>query len=123
MAKILIADDERPLVNIVRINLEIEGFEVDSAFDGVEALEKIEKEKYDLFILDWMMPKLDGLTLAKKLRSNPQTKAIPILFLTAKAQEADVKDGLAIGDKYITKPFDPQTLISEVKALLRKRKK
>ncbi|MDP3013173.1 MAG: response regulator [Candidatus Subteraquimicrobiales bacterium] len=122
MAKILIADDERTLVNIIRINLEIEGFEVDSVYDGQEALEMIEKSNYDLLILDVMMPNLSGISLATKLRKDPQKKSIPIIFLTAKVQETDIKAGLSVGDKYITKPFEPQFLAKEVKTLLRQKK-
>ena len=103
MKKILVVDDERPISDIIKFNLTKEGYEVVTAFDGREALEQFEAEKPDLVILDFMLPELDGLEVAKEIRKTSNT---PIIMLSAKDSEFDKVIGLEIGaDDYVTKPF------------------
>ncbi len=117
-AKILVVDDEQPLVELLTANLEREGYEVISAGDGQTALELAEHQKPDLILLDWMLPKLDGFEVCKRLR--PKTTA-PIIMVTAKGEEIDKILGLEIGaDDYITKPFSPREVLARVKAQLRR---
>ncbi len=120
MAKTILAvDDERAIVRLIQVNLERQGYVVVTAFDGREALEKIAAAKPDLVILDVMMPYLDGFEVLSALRSDPDTVDLPIIMLTAKAQDADVFRGWSHGvDAYLTKPFNPQELISFVKRIL-----
>ena len=116
--KILVVDDEQPLVELLTANLEREGYEVISAGDGLTAIELAEHQKPDLILLDWMLPKLDGFEVCKRLR--PKTTA-PIIMVTAKGEEIDKILGLEIGaDDYITKPFNIRELLARVKANLRK---
>ncbi len=117
-AKILVVDDEQPLVELLTTNLEREGYEVISANDGQTALELAERQKPDLILLDWMMPEPNGLEVCKQLR--PKTK-VPIIMLTAKSEEIDKILGLEIGaDDYITKPFSPREVLARVRAQLRR---
>ncbi len=117
-AKILVVDDEQPLVELLTANLQREGYEVISAGDGVTALELAESQKPDLILLDWMLPKLDGFEVCKRLR--PKTSA-PIIMVTAKGEEIDKILGLEMGaDDYITKPFSPREVLARVKAQLRR---
>ena len=117
-AKILVVDDEQPLVELLTTNLERDGYEVISANDGQTALELAERQKPDLILLDWMMPEPNGLEVCKQLR--PKTK-VPIIMLTAKSQEIDKILGLEIGaDDYITKPFSPREVLARVRAQLRR---
>ena len=116
--KILIVDDEKPIVDILKFNLEKEGYTTIEAYDGEEAIEKAIAEKPDLILLDVMLPKLDGFTVCKKLR---QTLTCPILMLTAKEDVVDKIIGLELGaDDYMTKPFSIRELIARIKANLRK---
>jgi len=117
--KILVADDEEDIVEIIRICLESEGYEVITAPDGFEALEKVRYESPHLIILDIMMPKLDGLEVCRSIRAEVST---PILILTArKTEDVDKVIGLELGaDDYMIKPFDPRELAARVKALLRR---
>ena len=116
--KILVVDDEKPISDIIKFNLEKEGYEVVVAFDGEEALEKVESEKPDLLVLDLMLPKVDGLEVAKQVRAKYTT---PIIMATAKDSELDKVLGLELGaDDYVTKPFSPITLIARIKALHRR---
>lgn len=118
MKKILIVDDEKPISDIIKFNMVREGYEVVTAFDGHEALEQFEEEKPDIVILDLMLPKLDGLEVARRIR---QTSNAPILMLSAKDSEVDKVIGLEIGaDDYVTKPFSNRELQARVKALLRR---
>ena len=118
--KILVVDDERPIVRLVQVNLEHAGYEVVAAYDGKEALEKVEQEKPDLIILDVMMPQMDGFEVMQKLQANPKTRDIPVIMLTAKAQDADVFRGWQSGvTLYLTKPFSPFELISFVRRIFR----
>lgn len=115
---ILIVDDEKPIVDILVYNLEKEGYRTLEANDGAEAIEIALKEKPDLILLDIMLPKMDGLTVCKKIRS---TLNVPILMLTAKDEEIDKILGLELGaDDYITKPFSVRELMARIKANLRK---
>ena len=117
-AKILVVDDEQPLVELLTTNLEREGYEVISANDGQTALDLADRQKPDLILLDWMMPGMDGLQACKELR--PKTRN-PIIMLTAKGEEIDVVLGLEMGaDDYITKPFSPREVIARVRAHLRR---
>lgn len=123
MAKgtILVIDDERDLIDLVRYNLEKEGFEVIAATDGQSGLEVASKHAPDLVVLDLMMPGFDGLQVCQRLRADPRTARMPVIMLTAKATEADRIVGLELGaDDYITKPFSPREVVARVKAVLRR---
>jgi two-component system, OmpR family, response regulator VicR len=116
--KILVVDDEHNIVDILRVNLEREGYTVIAAYDGLQALEMAETQKPDLVLLDCMLPKLDGFDVCRKLR---QKTSIPILMLTAKSEEIDKVLGLELGaDDYITKPFSVREVLARVKAQLRR---
>lgn len=117
--KILAVDDEKHIVRLVEVNLQRAGYEVETAYDGREALEKVKKSKPDLIVLDVMMPHLDGFSVLKALKQDPETKSIPVIMLTAKAQDADVFRGWQSGvDSYLTKPFNPLELITFVERIL-----
>ena len=116
--KILIVDDEKPIVDLLVYNLQKEGYDTIEAYDGVEAVTKALEEKPDLILLDIMLPKQDGLTVCKKIKHSYN---VPILILTAKGEEIDKILGLELGaDDYITKPFSIRELIARIKANLRK---
>ncbi len=118
---VLVVDDEADLAELVSYNLSREGFAVESASDGREALTKIRDKKYDLLILDLMLPGIQGMELCRLLRKDPATAGLPIIMLTAKGEEVDKVLGLEMGaDDYITKPFSPRELIARVKAVLRR---
>ncbi len=118
---IFVVDDEADLVKLVTYNLKKEGFLVDSAQDGEKALAKVKKGKYDLIILDLMLPGLQGMELCRIIRNDPKTSSLPIIMLTAKGEEVDRVLGLELGaDDYITKPFSPRELVARVKAVLRR---
>lgn len=118
MKKILVVDDEKPISDIVKFNLAKEGYEVFSAYDGEEALQKVEEIHPDLILLDLMLPKIDGLEVAKEVRKNYD---MPIIMVTAKDSEIDKVLGLEIGaDDYVTKPFSNRELVARVKANLRR---
>ena len=116
--KILACDDEKNIVRLVQANLERAGYEVVTANDGKEALQKVAEETPDLLVLDVMMPYMDGFEVLQHLRRNPSTRDIPVIMLTAKAQDADVFKGWQSGvDCYLTKPFNPLELLSFVKRI------
>jgi two-component system alkaline phosphatase synthesis response regulator PhoP/two-component system response regulator VicR len=116
--KILAVDDERHIVRLVEVNLARAGYQVVTAFDGREALQKVEAEKPDLVVLDVMMPFMDGFEVLRNLKANPLTADIPVIMLTAKAQDADVFRGWQSGvDCYLTKPFNPMELLTFVKRI------
>ncbi len=120
--KILIVDDEKSIVTLLNYNIEKAGFITDVAYDGLEAIQKIESNDYDLVVLDLMLPGLDGMEVCKHLRNNKID--IPILMLTAKDDEFDKVLGLELGaDDYLTKPFSPKEVIARIKAILRRTKK
>jgi phosphate regulon transcriptional regulator PhoB len=119
--RILVVDDEADLLDLVSYNLKKEGFTVDPASDGEAALSKVRKGKYDLIILDLMLPGIQGIELCRILRADIKTSGIPIIMLTAKGEEVDRIIGLEMGaDDYMTKPFSPRELIARVKAVLRR---
>ena len=119
--KILVVEDEQDILQLVKHYLGKEGFRPVTAVSGLEALTKVKEEKPDLVILDLMLPEMDGLEVCKRLRSVPDTAMLPILMLTAKAEESDTIVGLELGaDDYVTKPFSPKALVARVKALLRR---
>ena len=119
--KVLIVDDEPDIVSLISYNLKKEGFDVSSAFDGEEALKVVRKEKFNLIILDLMLPGVQGMELCSMLRSSEETSSIPVIMLTAKSEELDKVLGLEMGaDDYVTKPFSPRELIARVKAVLRR---
>ncbi len=116
--KILAVDDERHIVRLVEVNLQRAGYEVVTAYDGREALEKVKSENPDLVVLDVMMPYMDGFEVLKNLKADPTTAEIPVIMLTAKAQDADVFRGWQSGvDCYLTKPFNPMELLTFVKRI------
>lgn len=117
--KILVCDDERHIVRLIQVNLERQGWSVVTAYDGKEGLEKIKAEKPDLVVLDVMMPYMDGFEVLKALRREPETESLPVLMLTAKAQDKDVFEGYHYGaDMYLTKPFNPMELVTFVKRII-----
>jgi CheY-like chemotaxis protein len=117
--RVLVVDDDPQVLRLMRVNLELEGYDVVSAPDGEEALEAVVTERPDVVVCDVMMPGVDGLTVLRSLRSNPQFSKIPFVVVSAKAQRSDVKAALDMGaDTYITKPFDPQDLLDAVEHLL-----
>jgi two-component system phosphate regulon response regulator PhoB len=123
MAKkiVLVIDDEKDLIELVRYNLEREGFEVRGALDGETGLAKAMKELPDVVLVDLMLPGIDGLEVCRLLRAESRTAGIPLIMLTAKAAESDRVVGLELGaDDYVTKPFSPRELTARVRALLRR---
>jgi len=119
--KILIIDDEPDIVDLVSYNLKKDGFRVTSASDGEEALTKIRKDKFDLVVLDLMLPNIQGGELCRIMKNDPKTAGTPIIMLTAKSEEVDRVMGLENGaDDYITKPFSIRELIARIRAVLRR---
>ena len=119
--KILIVEDEEALATLLEYNLGKEGFDATLAGDGEEALLKIVEDAPDLVILDWMLPKVSGIEVCRRLRARSQTRNLPIIMLTARAEEADRIRGLETGaDDYLTKPFSTNELIARVRAVLRR---
>jgi two-component system phosphate regulon response regulator PhoB len=120
-ARILIVEDEEPLTMLLRYNLEAEGYEVDAVARGDEADTRLKEQVPDLLVLDWMLPGLSGIELCRRLRSRPETRALPIIMLTARGEESERVRGLATGaDDYMVKPFSVPELIARVRALLRR---
>lgn len=116
--KILVCDDERHIVRLIQVNLEREGYQVITAFDGKEGLEKIRTEKPALCVLDVMMPYMTGFEVLQAIRKEVETENLPVIMLTAKAQDKDVFEGYQYGaDMYLTKPFNPKELITFVKRI------
>lgn len=121
MHRVLIADDDPDIVQFVRVSLELEGFEVETASDGREAVEKVLDTSPDLVLLDIMMPEMDGITALRRLRSHPGAANTSVILLTAKALSEDRVRGLELGaDDYVTKPFDVTELMARIKAVLRR---
>lgn len=117
--KILVVDDEEPIVQLIKFGLEGAGFEVQVAYDGEEALSLIEAAKPDLVILDVMIPRVDGYTVCRAIRSNQETRDLPVIMLSAKTDEGDVVSGFDLGiDDYIRKPFHVSEVVARVKAVL-----
>jgi DNA-binding response OmpR family regulator len=117
---VLVVDDDPVIQKLLQVNFEMEGYSVITASDGAEGLARARGELPDIVILDVMMPKMNGLEVADALKSDAKTARIPIILLSAKAQEVDVQAGRGTGaDDYITKPFDPLELLERVAALIR----
>jgi DNA-binding response OmpR family regulator len=120
--RILLVDDDPVIVRLLQINFRLEGFEVDAASRGEEALQKVRANRPDVVILDVMMPGIDGWEVARQLKENPAVRHIPVIFLSARAQDEDRHRGYALGvDEYVTKPFDPAHLVEIVRRSLAKR--
>ena len=119
--KILIVEDEADIAQLVKLYLEKDGFRPTIAKTGVEGLKLVKAERPDMVILDLMLPEMDGLEICKKIRTSIDTALLPIMMLTAKAEESDTIIGLELGaDDYVTKPFSPKVLVARVKALFRR---
>lgn len=116
--KILTCDDEKHIVRLIQVNLERQGYEVITAFNGAECLEKVKEDRPDLIVLDVMMPEMTGFEVLDALKKDPETESIPIIMLTARAQDSDVLRGWQSGvECYLTKPFNPMELIAFVKRI------
>jgi DNA-binding response OmpR family regulator len=116
--RVLVVDDDDVIRQLICLNLELEGFEVYQAADGLDALDKVREINPAVVTLDIMMPKLDGWDAAARLRSDPATSHVRVVLLSARAQEADLKRGSRLGvDFYLTKPFDPDELVAVVRRL------
>ena len=116
---VLVIDDDPVILELLRVNFEIEGFEVITAVDGAEGLERAQAQRPDVVISDIMMPRRDGLQLLTDLKGDPETEDLPVILLSAKAQKTEVQQGLDLGaDDYITKPFDPLELIDRLNAVM-----
>jgi len=113
-----VIDDDAVIVQLLRVNFEMDDYEVVTALDGDAGLEMAVKAPPDVILLDVMMPKLDGLAVARRLRQDDRTARVPIVFLSAKAQANDVLAGEALADAYVTKPFDPFELLERVGRIL-----
>jgi phosphate regulon transcriptional regulator PhoB len=121
MKRILVIEDDKDIVELVKYNLEKDGFQVTASPDGANGLTQVRKAPPDLLVLDLMLPKLSGLEICKEVRRDAALNRLPILILTAKGEEADRVVGLELGaDDYVTKPFSPRELAARVKALLRR---
>ena len=123
MAKpvILVVEDEAPLLTLLRYNLEKQGFRVEEATDGQEALLRVSEAKPDLVLLDWMLPSLSGIEVCRQIRRRPATRDLPVIMVTARTEDQDAVRALDIGaDDYITKPFAVEALLARIRALLRR---
>ena len=123
MAKptILLVEDEAPLLTLMRYNLEKQGFRVEEATDGQEALLRVSENKPDLVLLDWMLPTLSGIEVCRQIRRRPATRDLPVIMVTARTEDQDAVRALDIGaDDYITKPFAVEALLARIRALLRR---
>ena len=120
-ATILVIDDDPVILQLLQVNFEMEGFTVITAADGQEGVERTRADRPDVIVSDVMMPRKSGLELVAELKGDPATSSIPVLLLTAKAQQADIASGLEQGaDDYVTKPFEPLELVDRVNRLLTK---
>lgn len=118
---VILAEDDLDIQLVARLALKRAGFIVTVVGNGQEALEAVQKQPPDVILLDWMMPELDGPETCRRLKADPATSSIPIIFLTAKSQEAEIQRGLSLGAAgYVTKPFDALTLGQHVKELIGK---
>jgi CheY-like chemotaxis protein len=116
--RVLVVEDDDVIRQLISVNLELEGFDVVPAVDGLDALEKVAEAMPDVITLDVMMPRLDGWATAERLRDNPDTAKVKIILLSARAQESDLLRGEQLGvDAYLTKPFDPDELIALIRQL------
>ena len=118
LGRVLVVDDDEVIRQLIAVNLQLEGFEVATAVDGQDCLEKVSTVRPDVITLDIMMPRLDGWVTAVRLREDPGTAGIKVVMITARAQDQDIQRGHEIGvDAYVTKPFDPGDLIRTVREL------
>ncbi|MFA6349447.1 MAG: response regulator [Candidatus Omnitrophota bacterium] len=118
--RILLVDDEAELVELVKMRLEANGYDILTAYDGKEALDVAKKEMPDLIILDLMLPQIDGYKVCRMLKFDEKYKKIPIIIFTARALDTDKKVGMEVGaDDYIVKPFEPELLLMKIKDLLK----
>jgi len=118
---ILVVEDEAALVELLRYNLEREGFEVVATPSGEEALMIVEEQRIDLVLLDWMLPHMSGIEVCRQLRRKSETRNLPVIMLTARGEQADRVRGLDTGaDDYVTKPFAPEELVARVRAVMRR---
>jgi CheY-like chemotaxis protein len=118
LGRVLVVDDDEVIRQLIAVNLQLEGFEVATAVDGRDCLERVGEVRPDVITLDVMMPRLDGWVTAMRLREDESTRHIKVVMITARAQEHDVRRGREIGvDAYVTKPFDPNQLIQTVRKL------
>jgi DNA-binding response OmpR family regulator len=116
--RVLVVDDDEVIRQLITVNLELEGFDVHTAFDGQDCLDKIKEVEPDVVTLDVMMPRLDGWETAARIRRDTELAKVRIILLSARAQEADIERGDTIGvDAYLTKPFDPDDLVEAVRRL------
>ncbi len=121
---VLVVDDEPDILELVRYNLEKEGYAVDTVASGEEGLERAREKQPDMMVLDLMLPGMNGLEVCRVLKRESKTRDIPVIMLTAKGEESDVVKGLEIGaDDYVTKPFSPKILVARVNAATRRRAK
>lgn len=119
--RILVVDDEHDILELIRFNLEREGLEVFTVDSGEAALAQANRIKPDVVVLDLMLPGLDGVEVCRRLKENEVTRGIPVLMLTAKAEDADIVAGLETGaDDYVTKPFSPKVLVARIRTILRR---
>ncbi|MEM9752463.1 MAG: response regulator transcription factor [Planctomycetota bacterium] len=118
---VLLVEDERDLLELLRYNLDREGYTVNTAETGEDALKKLRDDVPDLILLDLMLPAMDGLEVCRTLRSREATENVPVIMLTAKGEESDIVRGLEMGaDDYVTKPFSPRVLLARISAVLRR---
>jgi len=118
LGRVLVVDDDDVIRQLITINLELEGFEVTTAVDGQDCLDKVKDVDPVVVTLDIMMPRVDGWETAGRLRADPDTAGVKVVLLSARAQEADLRRGDGLGvDSYLTKPFDPDDLIATVRRL------
>jgi CheY-like chemotaxis protein len=119
LGRVLVIDDSEVIRQLITINLELEGFEVVTAVDGQDALDKIHDVRPDVITIDVKMPRLDGLDTVALLRADPRTAGLKIAMVTASAQEVDLRRGETAGvDAYVTKPFDPESLVRTIRDLI-----
>ncbi|MCS6908107.1 MAG: response regulator [Anaerolineales bacterium] len=119
MAKILVAEDERDIRELIAFTLQFAGHEVITTSNGEEALQAVRTQRPQLVLLDVRMPRMDGYEVCKEIKTDPQTKTIPVIFLSAKGQESEIRSGLEAGaEQYLLKPFSPDQLIEQVNKVL-----
>jgi DNA-binding response OmpR family regulator len=118
--RVLVVDDDRVIQQLLIVNLELDGYDVETAGDGEEAVAKILKTGYDCVLLDVMMPKMDGREVLKRVKADAKAKSTPVVFLSARAQDFDVRQGYDLGvAAYVTKPFDPVELLDIVDRVIK----
>ena len=122
LGRVLVIDDSEVIRHLITINLELEGFEVVTAVDGQDALDKIHEVQPDVITIDVKMPRMDGLDTVARLRADPRTAGLKIAMVTASAQEVDLRRGETVGvDAYVTKPFDPESLVRTIRDLVERK--